>query len=969
MAQRPNQAEIPEEPQWRTTPRLLPPWIGPSRMDKLFDEHEFEQDRQPMPAVHMLADAGDDSPALLEIAQFLASGSPQAPTRIDLSGMPGARTRGETTRFDMPAMIEAMQPQTVNREAKRDSLASVETPSMARGITQEALGQALLMGYGDDLEGWLTGRHADDIRRERNAFTDAHPATALASYVGGIAGGGLAGRAIKGGLAAGRLVDDLEEAAPRFEPDLRQAMRNAERVETQSRSTDELADQLQRLLSNPEARRDIQGQPRELSPADIFTMTAGAETNPPAPEISEHDMSGLGPIERLQMGLELGQAAGQNLTEDEKARNAATNREAALGMLPVIGNWMAARDAGNAAGAASAAFSRGDTKTALMQSALAALSGVGAITGMPGSRMAGPSAADASRTANIFAGPGAKTADHAMLRRAEEMKAAGADRADIWRETGWFTGADGKWRFEIDDSAARANLSKLGAHPSPMMPGSKAGTLAEGFEHPALYDAYPNMLKTELYHSPSERRVGRAVYQHGDEPSGIPDSITVTGSSRDNTSSVLHEGQHGVQRRESTAPGGSTMSAFPMDGKGGAWPLYRERVQAVTTPHPLERYAREAGFDSIEDARPSYEKYVKDTRAMGRKGLPPHLERVVQNSVAEDWYMRLAGEVEARNVQARQGMTAAERRATPPWETQDTPDDMQILREPREAYGPEDVFVPMRDEDKIADILNRRHDNRSANEIHRLTGGIIEPGGRVLEEIADNRMTTGMGNFKPGDVGKLGEYVDHPIFDQRPHYRDIETAFTDKVDSRGGSPIAMTRPEGFELSLAPGDQRKNVAKLLQYQIIKDDKLPQALRHTSNIPELASERIADASKLPIEGAKDIDALAAYVAKLQGVRDDMLEATKSPKPHYAKNMATRQTERQAGNIMARIVAGRAGAEGDVSQIYPYLTRTPYINRSRPLPSFDEIWTLPPEGATPEEFLQFLRDWRQYGSGRGR
>jgi hypothetical protein len=43
-------------------------------------------------------------------------------------------------------------------------------------------------------------------------------------------------------------------------------------------------------------------------------------------------------------------------------------------------------------------------------------------------------------------------------------------------------------------------------------------------------------------------------------------------------------------------------------------------------------------------------------------------------------YRRTAGETEARNVQTRMDMTAAERRAKAPWTTQDVPDDQQIVR-------------------------------------------------------------------------------------------------------------------------------------------------------------------------------------------------------------------------------------------------------------------------------------------------
>lgn len=45
-----------------------------------------------------------------------------------------------------------------------------------------------------------------------------------------------------------------------------------------------------------------------------------------------------------------------------------------------------------------------------------------------------------------------------------------------------------------------------------------------------------------------------------------------------------------------------------------------------------------------------------------------------------DLYRRHAGEVESRNVQSRMNMTPEERRASPPWLTQDVPDAQQIIR-------------------------------------------------------------------------------------------------------------------------------------------------------------------------------------------------------------------------------------------------------------------------------------------------
>lgn len=51
-----------------------------------------------------------------------------------------------------------------------------------------------------------------------------------------------------------------------------------------------------------------------------------------------------------------------------------------------------------------------------------------------------------------FGGRNANAADLDALNRAQEMERQGVAMDTIFRETGWYTGADGKWRFEIDDS-------------------------------------------------------------------------------------------------------------------------------------------------------------------------------------------------------------------------------------------------------------------------------------------------------------------------------------------------------------------------------------------------------------------------------------------------------------------------------------------------------------------------------------
>lgn len=58
-----------------------------------------------------------------------------------------------------------------------------------------------------------------------------------------------------------------------------------------------------------------------------------------------------------------------------------------------------------------------------------------------------------------YAGENANNADLDALARAKEMQAAGVADETIRQQTGWHTGMDGKWRWEIDDSGMRYDSS------------------------------------------------------------------------------------------------------------------------------------------------------------------------------------------------------------------------------------------------------------------------------------------------------------------------------------------------------------------------------------------------------------------------------------------------------------------------------------------------------------------------------
>lgn len=213
----------------------------------------------------------------------------------------------------------------------------------------------------------------------------------------------------------------------------------------------------------------------------------------------------------------------------------------------------------------------------------------------------------------MFAGPMAKTANQQMLARAKEMFSQRATPEQIWKETGWFTGADGKWRFEIPDAGLKVNQGQ----------GSGVGALSP-VSHPELAKAYPQLENMSIEVRPITD-ADTAVGMLRPAPWPFRPSLKVReGELYPSRQTAAHELQHGVQNIEGFASGSNTAMA--------PW----RSPQTVL-----------------------------------------------------DNYRRSAGEVEARNVEKRLGMSARERGETPPWMTQDVETERQIVSKPGffDKYG------------------------------------------------------------------------------------------------------------------------------------------------------------------------------------------------------------------------------------------------------------------------------------------
>lgn len=164
-----------------------------------------------------------------------------------------------------------------------------------------------------------------------------------------------------------------------------------------------------------------------------------------------------------------------------------------------------------------------------------------------------------------YAGERARTADIEALNRAKEMKARDLSEGTIRHATGWFTGLDGKWRFELDDSESKVkNLDEM-----------DGAFLESIFEHPTLFRNYPILQTIQMkelsrndnlegYYHPG-RRIIAINERHLDNPRYVRQVI-------------MHEIQHAIQDIEYFAEGGQSNEKFAESVKNNLQALKQTKI-------------------------------------------------------------------------------------------------------------------------------------------------------------------------------------------------------------------------------------------------------------------------------------------------------------------------------------------------------------------------------------------------------
>jgi hypothetical protein len=251
-----------------------------------------------------------------------------------------------------------------------------------------------------------------------------------------------------------------------------------------------------------------------------------------------------------------------------------------------------------------------------------------------------------------FAGEGAYTADQDALERANSRLSKGEDAETVRKDTGWHQGDDGKMRFEIDDS--KAEFSSTGTFDEAMMKAYVEGrnktngtrytvTIGDLMAHKDLYDAYPELADITVTMLPAESpNLGEmATLENGEPTVRIREDLP-----RDEWASViLHELQHGIQAFEGFAIGGS--------------------VDDISQEDFAE--AKRAKLTELMDTASAYTVMGDELAAASTRMQIRNLRRLATFEA----YQRLSGEVEARNTQTRQNLSAEQRRDTAPRDTVD----------------------------------------------------------------------------------------------------------------------------------------------------------------------------------------------------------------------------------------------------------------------------------------------------------
>jgi hypothetical protein len=264
---------------------------------------------------------------------------------------------------------------------------------------------------------------------------------------------------------------------------------------------------------------------------------------------------------------------------------------------------------------------------------------------------------------------------------AREMETAKKDPKAIRLATGWEMGADGKWRYEVDDNLPVMPISDIINLEAQNEVYTKEVPLSTVIKHDEVFKAYPQLkkYKTVFYNYGSDpalvsggfvdskkQVIGIGIVsqpgiksvlesRYGDRPN-IRGKVSI-GIHDENSlkSNLLHEIQHLVQNIEGFGRGTAQGDVLQV--------LTKEKLKEFNEAGRYQKYSESDKYGIAEN---------EVLRERGLDNTPPYIAKY-------DLYRRTAGEVESRNVQTRMDMTPEQRRETLLKDTEDVARKDQIF--------------------------------------------------------------------------------------------------------------------------------------------------------------------------------------------------------------------------------------------------------------------------------------------------
>lgn len=256
-------------------------------------------------------------------------------------------------------------------------------------------------------------------------------------------------------------------------------------------------------------------------------------------------------------------------------------------------------------------------------------------------------------------GVNATTADVGRLADAERMKQGGADSETVRRETGWYRGYDGKWRFEIDDSKMRFINHREESR--------RTWKLDELIRHDALFAAYPELRDYTVLNFGISDDVEAAFY-----PGLNRITLDPRLSRAEKRAALIHEIQHAIQLIE-----GFTAGATTDYWRGSLKTAEEKQLELRLRDFDAPDIFFEADMRKLLEGTPAAERDAAQTALEKHYGEAPVREyvdlynrlrnlRAEREQDAERAYRNTAGEIEAADVANRLGLSERQRAETRP---------------------------------------------------------------------------------------------------------------------------------------------------------------------------------------------------------------------------------------------------------------------------------------------------------------